>query len=74
MAPAEANEMQEAVQEALQERTYSPEELVARLRQARGFDEDTIREAIWRLLDGRQIRVTPDRKLAAPTRATAVAS
>lgn len=74
MAPAKANEVQEAVQEALRERTYSPEELIDRLRQARGFDDGTIREAIWRLLDGRQIRVTPDRKLATPVRATAVAS
>ena len=73
MAQAKANEVQEAVQEALRERTYSPEELIDRL-QARGFDDGTIRESIWQLLDGRQIRVTPNRKLAAPTRATAVAS
>lgn len=57
--------VRDVVREALNEREFAPKELVDLLRARTGYTDRVIRQAIWRLLDGRQIRVTSARKFAA---------
>ena len=44
---------------------YPPAELIKELKQT-GFVENTIRAAMWDLIDRRQVRVTGDLKLTRP--------
>lgn len=67
MTSNEVQAMEQEVLEALS-RLKSPvraSEVIGVLRE-KGCDEGAIREAIWRLIDRRELGLTPDRKLEVP--------
>lgn len=42
---------------------YAPKDLIHHVKEHSKIDDATIREALWRLIDRMEIKLTPDRKL-----------
>ena len=67
MTSNEVQGMEREVLEALSRlrRPVRASEVIGALRK-KGYGEGAIREAIWRLIDRRELGLTPDRKLEVP--------
>lgn len=61
--PANDPEVRDAVVDALRRRACNANRLIDCLAAETGYDADAVSNALWWLLDNRQIRVTPDRKI-----------
>ena len=74
MVLEQMNQVQKTIQLAVKEREYELPELVDQIQKETDLTNAEVAKEIWWLLDSRQIRVTSDRKLAAPLPSAAVAS